>query len=159
MGDSSVGKSNLLSRYVSDDFSKDSRTTIGVLFQSKFVKMADGLVIRAQIWDTAGEERYKSVSKVYYRSAVGALLLYDITSRKSFENALDWLTRLKENAQEDVVILLVGNKKDLANQREVSMQEGADFAQKHSLAFLETSALDTNNFELAFTTIINRKFF
>ena len=98
IGDSSVGKSNLLSRYVSNDFQKESRTTIGVLFQSKFVKTDDGLVIRAQIWDTAGEERYKSVSKVYYRAAVGALLVYDITSRSSFDNALDWLTRLKENA-------------------------------------------------------------
>ena len=114
-------------------------------------------MIRAQIWDTAGEERYKSVSKVYYRSAVGALLLYDITSRKSFDNALDWLTRLKDNTQQDIVILLVGNKSDLVDQRVVSTQEGANFAQKHQLAFLETSALDSNNVELAFTTIINRK--
>ena len=128
IGDSSVGKSNLLSRYVSNDFQKESRTTIGVLFQSKFVKTDDGLVIRAQIWDTAGEERYKSVSKVYYRAAVGALLVYDITSRSSFDNALDWLTRLKENAQEDIVILLIGNKTDLVDKREVTTQEGAAFA-------------------------------
>ena len=84
--------------------------------------------------------------------------MYDITSRTSFDNALDWLTRLKENAQEDIVILLIGNKSDLVDQREVTTQEGAAFAQKHQLAFLETSALDANNVELAFTTIINRKF-
>ena len=90
---------------------------------------------------------------------MGALIIYDITSRRSFDNALDWLTRLKENSQEDIVILLVGNKTDLVDLREVSTQEGANFAQKHQLAFLETSALDSNNVEMAFTTIINRKFY
>ena len=143
---------------MSNEFQLESRTTIGVLFQSKFVKMADGMIIRAQIWDTAGEERYKSVSKVYYRAAVGALLVYDITNRNSFENAQDWLARLKENSQEDIVILLVGNKTDLVDKRVVTTQEGAAFAQNNELAFLETSALDSNNVDLAFTTIINCKF-
>ena len=93
------------------------------------MKTQDGMIIRAQIWDTAGEERYKSVSKVYYRGAVGALLVYDITSRRSFESTSAWLGRLKENASEDIVVLLVGNKSDLADKREVSTQEGSDFAQ------------------------------
>ena len=128
IGDSNVGKSNVLLRYVSNDFQQESRTTIGVLFQSKFIKTPDGLVVRAQIWDTAGEERYKSVSKVYYRGAVGALLIYDITSRRSFENCQEWLNRLKDNSLEDIIIMLVGNKTDLQDKREVSTAEGQEFA-------------------------------
>ena len=157
IGDSSVGKSNILLRYVSNDFQKESRTTIGVLFQSKFITTADGLIVRAQIWDTAGEERYKSVSKVYYRGAVGALLIYDITNRRSFENCAEWLNRLKENSLEDIIIMLVGNKTDLVENREVSLAEGEEFAQKNELAFMETSALDGNNVATAFDTTINSK--
>ena len=158
IGDPGVGKSNLLLRYVSNDFAHQSKTTIGVEFSSKMITTEDDLTIKAQIWDTAGEEKFKAVSKVYYRNAVGALLIYDITSRPSFENVEGWLEKLRENAASDLVVLLVGNKTDLEDQREVSTQEGTQLAQKHELAFLETSALDANNVDMAFSTIINCKY-
>ena len=94
IGDSAVGKSNLMSRYMKNEYSKESKTTIGVEFSSKKIVTEDGLTIKAQIWDTAGEEKYKSVTSAYFRGAVGALLIYDITQKKSFENILDWMQKL-----------------------------------------------------------------
>ena len=157
IGDPSVGKSNICLRYMSDDFKKETRATIGVEFQSKHIKTEDNKTIRAQIWDTAGEEKYKSVTSAYFRGAVGALLIYDITCKKSFENVSDWLNRLMESTSADLIVMLVGNKSDLKEKREVSTAEGTDFAMKNGLAFIETSALQGTNVELSFSTIIFRK--
>ena len=121
------------------------------------IKTEDNLTIKAQIWDTAGEEKYASVTNAYFRGAVGALLIYDITARKSFEKIPMWLTKLQESSNDDLVIMLVGNKTDLEDKREIPIDEGQKYAQKNGLAFIETSAFDGNNVDLTFTTIINRK--
>ena len=113
IGDSGVGKSNLIMRYMKNQFEQYSRTTIGVEFQSKKIRTEDDTVIKAQIWDTAGEEKYKSVTAAYFRGAVGALIVYDITQKTSFENINSWLEKLYSVVNKDVCVMLIGNKTDL----------------------------------------------
>ena len=155
IGDSGVGKSNLLMRYTKGDFNIESKTTIGVEFATKTVETADKKVVKAQIWDTAGQERYRAITNAYYRGAVGALLVYDVTSASSFKHVVDWLRELKQYADSNIVILLVGNKTDLKDRREVRKEDAAAYADQHQLAFIETSALDCSNVDLAFDRIIN----
>ena len=120
VGDSGVGKTNILLRYMNNDYDPTSKTTLGVEFSSKYLTMDDGAKIRAQLWDTAGEERFKTVANIYLKGAVGALLTYDVTSKESFESVQGWLDKLTECTNEGLVTLLVGNKIDLADQREVT---------------------------------------
>lgn len=129
IGDSGVGKSNLLLRFTKNDFLMESKSTIGVEFATRTLKVS-GKTIKAQIWDTAGQERYRAITSAYYRGAVGALLVYDITKKQTFDNTERWLTELREHADDDIVILLVGNKSDLRHIRAVSTEEGAAFAGK-----------------------------
>lgn len=112
IGDSTVGKSNLLLRYTKDQFKVNSQATIGVEFATKSIKM-DDCFVRAQIWDTAGQERYRAITNAYYRNAVGALLVYDITKRNTYENINKWYSELKDHADSSIKVLLVGNKCDL----------------------------------------------
>ncbi|KAK8822703.1 Rab11 family GTPase [Blastocystis sp. ATCC 50177/Nand II] len=153
IGDSSVGKTNILSRYTKDEFNIDSKATVGVEFASKCVRI-DNKIIKAQIWDTAGQERYRAITSAYYRGAVGALIVYDITSRPSFEDVEEWLSELKQHSDSNVVIMLVGNKCDLVNQRTVESEEAIAFAEKHSMVFIETSAYDSTGINTAFETIL-----
>lgn len=129
IGDSGVGKSNLLLRFTKNDFLMESKSTIGVEFATRTLKVA-GKTIKAQIWDTAGQERYRAITSAYYRGAVGALLVYDITKKQTFDNTERWLSELREHADDDIVILLVGNKSDLRHIRAVSTEEGSAFAGK-----------------------------
>ena len=112
IGDSGVGKSNLLLRYTQDQFKINSQSTIGVEFATRSIQIEDSYV-RAQIWDTAGQERYRAITNAYYRNAVGALLIYDITKRNTFDNINRWYSELREHADHNIVVLLVGNKCDL----------------------------------------------
>ena len=155
IGDSGVGKSNLLLRYTKSDFNLESKTTIGVEFATKKVSTHDGKNVKAQIWDTAGQERYRAITSAYYRGAVGALLVYDITNMNTFKNIPQWLKTLKQQADSNIIILLVGNKTDLRDKREVKKEEAAAYAAEHQLAFIETSALDCTNVDIAFDRIIN----
>ena len=123
IGDSSVGKSNILSRYLHDKFNVNTKTTVGVEFGWKKV-VIDGMNIKTQIWDTAGQERYKSITSAYYKGARGALLVYDITKKESFENLERWLSEFKKFSDADYTILLVGNNCDLKEERQVSTEEG-----------------------------------
>lgn len=131
IGDSGVGKSNLLMRYTKGDFNIESKTTIGVEFATKTVTTQDKKVVKAQIWDTAGQERYRAITNAYYRGAVGALLVYDVTSALSFKHVADWLKELKQYADNNIVILLVGNKTDLRDKREVKKEDAAAYADQH----------------------------
>lgn len=131
IGDSGVGKSNLFSRYINNEFSYNTKTTVGVEFGSKKI-VIDDLKIKAQIWDTAGQERYKSITNVYYKGAKGALLCYDITNKITFESVDKWVPELKSSGDKEVSIVLVGNKTDLENERVVSTEEGQKKAQQHS---------------------------
>jgi len=153
IGDSGVGKSNLLSRFTRNEFSLETKSTIGVEFATRSIQ-TEGKTIKAQIWDTAGQERYRAITSAYYRGAVGALLVYDIAKFATYKNVERWLTELRENADRNIVIMLVGNKSDLRHLREVPTDEAKAFAEKHSLSFIETSALDSTNVELAFQNIL-----
>eukprot|EP01119_Soliformovum_irregulare_P025746 TRINITY_DN961_c0_g1_i1.p1 TRINITY_DN961_c0_g1~~TRINITY_DN961_c0_g1_i1.p1 ORF type:complete len:224 (-),score=42.11 TRINITY_DN961_c0_g1_i1:124-795(-) len=155
IGDTGVGKSNLLSRFTRNDFSMDSKSTIGVEFATRTI-VVDTKVIKAQIWDTAGQEKYRAITSAYYRGAVGALLVYDITRTPTFEHLERWLTELLNNADKDISVMLVGNKSDLKHLRAVSTEQAQEFAQKHKLSFIETSALDRTNVETAFTEILTK---
>ena len=152
--DSGVGKSNIVFRFTKNDFNKNSKSTIGVEFSTKTVQIEDNRLVKAQIWDTAGQERYRSIASSYYRGAVGALLCYDITDQKSFENVPTWLKEVEENAEKDCLIMLVGNKMDLDDKRMVDVRDGRSFARKNGLAFIETSALDATGVDTAFQRIL-----
>lgn len=157
IGDSAVGKSQILARFARNEFSLDSKATIGVEFQTRTLVIQHKSV-KAQIWDTAGQERYRAVTSAYYRGAVGALLVYDITKRQSFDHIPRWLEELRSHADKNIVIMLVGNKSDLEDQRAVSTDDAKEFAQKEGLFFLETSALESTNVEAAFMTVLTEIF-
>uniref|UniRef100_A0A3Q4H4S4 small monomeric GTPase n=1 Tax=Neolamprologus brichardi TaxID=32507 RepID=A0A3Q4H4S4_NEOBR len=156
IGDSGVGKSNLLSRFTRNEFNLESKSTIGVEFATRSIQV-DGKTVKAQIWDTAGQERYRAITSAYYRGAVGALLVYDIAKHLTYENVERWLKELRDHADSNIVIMLVGNKSDLRHLRAVPTDEARAFAEKNGLSFLETSALDSTNVETAFQTILTGK--
>ncbi|KAA8527875.1 hypothetical protein F0562_035256 [Nyssa sinensis] len=153
IGDSAVGKSNLLSRYARNEFNMHSKATIGVEFQTQSMDI-DGKEVKAQIWDTAGQERFRAVTSAYYRGAVGALIVYDISRRSTFESVGRWLDELNSHSDTTVVRMLVGNKCDLENIRDVSVEEGKNLAETEGLFFIETSALDSVNVKKAFEIVI-----
>ncbi|XP_055020054.1 RAB11a, member RAS oncogene family, like isoform X2 [Boleophthalmus pectinirostris] len=157
IGDSGVGKSNLLSRFTRNEFNLESKSTIGVEFATRSIQV-EGKTVKAQIWDTAGQERYRAITSAYYRGAVGALLVYDIAKHLTYENAERWLKELQDHADSNIVIMLVGNKSDLRHLRAVPTDQAKAFAEKNGLSFLETSALDSSNVELAFQTILTAIF-
>lgn len=153
IGDSGTGKSNLLSRFTRNEFNLESKSTIGVEFATKSIQ-ADGKTIKAQIWDTAGQERYRAITSAYYRGAVGALLVYDISKRITYDNVSRWLKELRDHADQNIVIMLVGNKKDLRHMRQVQTDEAKEFCKQNKLFFIETSALADSNVSTAFETIL-----
>jgi len=152
IGDTGVGKSNLMSRFTKDEFSKDTKATIGVEFATRQIEH-DNKTIEAQVWDTAGQERYKAITAAYYRGSIGALLVYDITNRNSFQNCERWLRELRAHTDPSMVAMLVGNKCDMRHRQQVDVEDAKDFAEDNNLAFIETSALDSTNVDLAFETI------
>lgn len=151
VGDSNVGKTGLLSRFTKDEFHADSKGTVGVEFATRQIEH-DGKTIEAQVWDTAGQERYRAVTAAYYRNATGALIVYDVTNRDSFENCAKWLKELRTHADSSIVAMLVGNKCDLKHKQAVDVEDAKDFAEDNNLAFIETSAYDATNVDLAFET-------
>lgn len=153
IGDSAVGKSQLLARFSRNEFSLDSKATIGVEFQTRTLAI-DHKTIKAQIWDTAGQERYRAVTSAYYRGAVGAMLVYDMTKRQSFDHMARWLEELRGHADKNIVIMLIGNKSDLGTLRQVPTEDAKEFAERENLFFMETSALEATNVETAFQTVL-----
>ncbi|RZC84224.1 hypothetical protein C5167_047001 [Papaver somniferum] len=153
IGDSGVGKSNILSRFTRNEFCLESKSTIGVEFATKTLQV-DGKTVKAQIWDTAGQERYRAITSAYYRGAVGALLVYDITKRQTFENVQRWLRELRDHADSNIVIMMAGNKSDLNHLRAVPEEDAHILAEKEELSFLETSALEALNIDKAFQIIL-----
>jgi small GTP-binding protein len=141
VGDSGTGKSCLLHRFVEDAFSEEQTQTIGVEFGAKVVQL-NGQRIKLQIWDTAGQERYRSVTRGYYRGAAGCLIVYDVTSRSSYDHVTQWLDDVRQLAGPQVIVMLVGNKADLATEdrRAVTHNEASLFSQERGLMHFETSA-------------------
>jgi len=155
VGDSGVGKSNLLSRYTKGLFHEETKSTIGVEFFVKNVKIND-VTIKSQIWDTAGQERYRAITSAYYRSAVGAMLVYDIVSKETFDSIERWLTELRQHADPNIVIMIVGNKSDMKHVREVPTEKAMEYCEQNHLMFMETSAKDNNNVNEAFESLIKQ---
>ncbi|KAI8882967.1 rab11 protein [Backusella circina FSU 941] len=153
IGDSGVGKTNLLGRFTRNEFNLESKSTIGVEFATRSIQV-DNKVIKAQIWDTAGQERYRAITSAYYRGAVGALLVYDISKHSTYESVGRWLKELRDHADSNIVIMLVGNKSDLRHLRAVPTDDAKQFASENGLSFIETSALDSTNVELSFQRIL-----
>ncbi|CAM8935167.1 hypothetical protein QQ045_013085 [Rhodiola kirilowii] len=154
IGDSGVGKSNLLSRFTRNEFCLESKSTIGVEFATRTLQV-EGRTIKAQIWDTAGQERYRAITSAYYRGARGALLVYDTTKPTTFENVSRWLKELRDHADANIVIMLIGNKTDLKHLRAVATEDAQSYAEKEGLSLIETSALESTNVEKAFQTILS----
>jgi len=154
VGDSGTGKSNIFTRFMQDEFNPESKATIGVEFSAKNVQIKDK-IIKAQVWDTAGQERFRALAKSYYRGAVGALLVYDITNYESFKNVKKWLKEVRDFAEPHLTAMLIGNKTDLEETRAVKVEEGTELAQSEKLGFLETSAKSNSNIDEAFTKLVN----
>ncbi|KAL7747195.1 Ras- protein Rab-4B [Sorochytrium milnesiophthora] len=149
IGAAGTGKSCLLYRFTESRFKDNSSHTIGVEFGSKIVSFGQNKV-KLQIWDTAGQERFRSVTRSYYRGAAGALLVYDIARRDTFEAISRWLADARGLATPDIVIVLVGHKSDLRDERQVSEQEASRYAQENDLMYLEASSLTGTNVSEAF---------
>ena len=150
IGDSSVGKSNLLLRFSDNIFHETFLPTIGVDFKIKNLTVGNNKV-KLNIWDTAGQERFKTITATYYKGSHGIVLVYDITDRNSFTNISTWLSEIKKQAGPNVVRYLVGNKCDLEEERKVSFKEGQEFADSIGISFMETSAKEKINVDDVFT--------
>lgn len=153
IGDCNVGKTNLISRFTRNEFNAQSQSTIGVEFSTKSITF-DGNVVKSQVWDTAGQERYRSITNAYYRGAVGALVVYDITKKQSFESVQRWVQEVKDHTEE-IQIMVVGNKLDLALNRQVPVEEAKNYAMENGFHYIETSAYTSKNVEEAFKQLIS----
>jgi len=156
LGESAVGKSSLVLRFVQNDFQEYRESTIGAAFLTQTVKIDDQTSIKFEIWDTAGQERYKSLAPMYYRNANCAVVVYDITSSASLEKAKVWIRELQKQADAQIVIALAGNKADLEERRQVPTEEAKRFAEEENLLFFETSAKNSINVEDIFTAIAKK---
>lgn len=154
VGDSGVGKSNILTRYAQDEFNQDSKATVGVELYTKTYKISEKHV-KVHLWDTAGQERYKSITAAYYRGAKGAMIVYDMTRPETFDNVDKWFNEIREFGEKNVQLLLVGNKSDLKHLRQVNNGKAMEKAETLGIALMETSALDSTNVEGAFKKLIN----
>ena len=149
LGNSDVGKSSILIRYVDESWNDAFVPTIGVDFKIKSMEV-EQKIVKMQIWDTAGQERFRNVISSYFRGAHGLFLIYDITNRDSFKNLESWLIEIEKNASENVLKVLVGNKNDLEQDRVISYEEGKNFANRNGMEFIETSAKINTNVSEAF---------
>ena len=155
IGDSCVGKSNILLKYLKNQFNENSKTTVGVEFGTKNI-IINNKRIKIQIWDTAGQERYRSITSAYYKGAKGALIVYDITRKNTFDNIDKWITDLKLNGDKNICIIILGNKSDLIDKREINKNDGIKKAEMYKTDFLETSALNGDNISKAFDKLIEQ---
>ena len=144
IGDSGVGKSNILLRYVNNTFSEEFKTTVGVEFGAKNIEVNNN-IYRIQIWDTAGQENFRSIARAYYKNSVCACIVYDITNRTSFQSVQSWIDDCSKQTSKLVLLVLIGNKCDLKDMREVKYEEGEKFAKSHNMIFMETSAKTGEN--------------
>ncbi|ALC44635.1 Rab8 [Drosophila busckii] len=152
IGDSGVGKTCILFRFSEDAFNTTFISTIGIDFKIRTIEL-DNKKIKLQIWDTAGQERFRTITTAYYRGAMGIMLVYDITLEKSFENIKNWIRNIEENAAADVEKMLLGNKCELNDKRQVSKERGEQLAIEYGIKFMETSAKASINVEEAFLTL------
>jgi len=155
VGDSGVGKTNLVKRFTQNSFNLNSQATVGVEFFSNQYFINDKL-FKVEIWDTAGQERYKSITAAYYKGASGAIIVYDVTNKATFNNIERWYNEIKEFALKDIQIMLVGNKTDLEEKRVISTEMSQDKAADLIVPVMETSALNASNVKEAFHLMIKQ---
>ena len=153
IGDSGVGKTNIMSKFLKNQFLENSKATVGVEFGSKLF-IHENHKIKAQIWDTAGQERYKSITSAYYKGAKGALIVYDITNKFTFESVDKWVQDLNSYGDKNLTLLLVGNKSDLEDKRQIMKEDGEEKAKSFNLGFIETSACSGDNIDQAFDIML-----
>ena len=153
VGDTNVGKTNIMSKYIKDQFNITSKSTIGVEFGTKILEI-DNKKVKAQIWDTAGQERYKSITSEYYKGAKGAFIVYDITNKSTFESVDKWIKDLNSYGDKNLTMLLIGNKSDLEDKRIINKEEGEEKAKSFELGFIETSAYNGDNIDQAFDIML-----
>ena len=155
IGDSGVGKSNILLQYINGKFSDDFKATVGVEFGAKNIEI-NSRIYRIQIWDTAGQENFRSIARAYYKNSICACIVYDITSRNSFNSVQSWIDDCTKQTPRNILLLLIGNKNDLNDKREVQYEEGEEFAKKKNMIFLETSAKTGNNIDKIFEKSVKK---
>ena len=154
LGETLVGKTAIITRYTKKIFAENYLTTVGIDFQNKQLNI-NGKKINVEIWDTAGQERFRNIAKTYFQSSDGFLLVYDITSKDSFNKLNDWYDQIKSNAPENSKCIIAGNKSDLEEKRQVKKEEGEKFASDNNLKFYETSAKDDKNINIVFELLSN----
>lgn len=152
LGDSAVGKSSIVLRFVKKQFFEYQESTIGAAFLTQTIQLSDSIV-KFEIWDTAGQERYASLAPMYWRGAAAAVIVYDITNRQSFLRAKGWIKELQRGGAPNIVICLTGNKLDLAEQRQVESDEAKAYAEENGILFFETSAKTNTMVNELFRTV------
>ena len=157
VGDSGVGKTNLIRRFVTNEFKLNSKATVGVELSSKSYKI-NYKIFKIEMWDTAGQERYKSMTAAYYKGAKGALIVYDTTNVQSFENVDKWLSEIKEKSSKDIKLIIIGNKVDLKDGKAVSTDQALSRAKELGVPMMETSALDATNVKEAFYDLLKEMY-
>ena len=140
LGDSTVGKTCFLLRYTDDTFLDVHMATIGLDYRLKTMILNDQKIVKVQLWDTAGQDKFRAITRNYYKGAKGIILIYDVTNIKSYENIKKWINEIKEEISENVTIVLIGNKIDNENQRKISKEQGEKLANDYNVTFFETSA-------------------
>ena len=158
VGDSGVGKTNLINRFATKTFNINSKATIGVEFEYKSLKI-NNEIFKVEIWDTAGQERYRAITSAYYKGAKGAIIVYDITSEESFNNIEMWIQEVRGKALNNLPIMIIGNKSDLSKYRKVSLDKGVEKAKILDVHFFEASALDETNVNEAFKCLIKEMYY
>ncbi len=156
LGDSTVGKTCILLKYTDKIFQETHMMTIGLDYRLKTMTLQSGKEVKLQIWDTAGQDRFRSITKNYYKGSHGIILIYDVTSLKTFENVKSWVSQIHEEISDKVVIYLVGNKIDMDDERKVQTEEGQKLAEELGVPFVETSAKSGVNIDNIFSDITER---
>ena len=154
LGDTSVGKSCLLLRFCDNSFQEAHLTTIGLDFRLKTINLKEDRKVKIQIWDTAGEDRFRSITRNYYKGAKGILLIFDVTDKETFTHVRDWIERIHEESPEGITICLVGNKIDMNESRVISNEEGKKIADEFKIPYFETSAKSNIGVEEVFTYLV-----
>lgn len=156
LGNCGVGKSAIVLRFVRGEFVESHDTTVGAAFQTKLITLDAVDTVKLELWDTAGQERYRSLAPMYYRGAQAAVIVYDVTSRESYEGAKQWVRELQKKMEKGIVIALAANKVDLAARRKVERDEAEMYAGENGLLYCETSAKDATNIEQLFVEVARR---
>ena len=154
LGDSTVGKTCFLKKYTDKTFQDVHMSTIGLDYRVKTMTLKSGKVVKLQIWDTAGQDRFRAITKNYYKGANGIILIYDVTSIQTYENVKNWITQIREEASPNVIIYIAGNKIDLEEERKIKTEEGQKLAEELGLPFFETSAKTGVNINESFEDLV-----